>query len=109
MEQLSELSELTCEGLEALIHQLFALVQSLTERVRDLEGRLSKNSRNSSKPPSSDGLKRTSSLQEPVKRGLEVSRDTRPRACNAPRPRTRSHGWNYLHKVTPVQLRCSGR
>ena len=38
--------------------QLADTVGKLTERIKDLEGRLAKNSRNSSKPPSSDGLKK---------------------------------------------------
>ena len=51
--------------LEASVQQLKVTVVHLTNhvnelqtRVRDLEARLSKNSSNSSKPPSSDGLKR---------------------------------------------------
>ena len=41
---------------DALIVQLSAAVEELTTRVAQLEARLGKNSRNSSKPPSSDGL-----------------------------------------------------
>jgi transposase len=44
--------------LEATIQQQQIRIQQLETRVRDLEARLSKNSSNSSKPPSSDGLKR---------------------------------------------------
>ena len=36
---------------------MFAQVKALNARVADLEGRLVKDSRNSSKPPSSDGFK----------------------------------------------------
>jgi hypothetical protein len=36
---------------------LFAQVKALTAKVADLEGRLMKDCRNSSKPPSSDGFK----------------------------------------------------
>src|SRR5664280_1836191 len=44
---------------EALVDIILALqeqVQALTKRVTELEDRLNKNSRNSNKPPSSDGL-----------------------------------------------------
>lgn len=44
--------------LEATIQQQQIRIQQLETRVQDLEARLSKNSSNSSKPPSSDGLKR---------------------------------------------------
>lgn len=47
-------------------HQLTAKVSHLTARVHELEGQLAKNSSNSGKPPSSDGLatpKRTNSLR----------------------------------------------
>jgi transposase len=67
-----DLSLLTSQDKDELIRALFALVQSqkktietLTERVKELEAQISKNSRNSSKPPSSDGLKKTQSLRVP--------------------------------------------
>lgn len=44
--------------LRALVRQLSEQVATLTAKVAELEGRLAKNSRNSSKPPSSDGLNR---------------------------------------------------
>ena len=51
---------------QALIQQLTCQVQQLTARVTDLEAQLAKNSSNSGKPPSSDGLekpKKTNSLR----------------------------------------------
>ncbi len=42
--------------LRALVVDLSAQVADLTAKVTELQGRLAKNSRNSSKPPSSDGL-----------------------------------------------------
>lgn len=44
--------------LRGLVRQLLEQVATLSARVAELEGRLAKNSRNSSKPPSSDGLNR---------------------------------------------------
>jgi len=65
MGPIPDLSQLSVEGLHDLIRQLFATVQTLSARVGELEGQLSKNSKNSSKPPSSDGLKKTTSLRKP--------------------------------------------
>jgi len=65
MEHLPDLSQLSVEGLHDLIRQMFVTMQTLSARVRELEGQLSKNSKNSSKPPSSDGLKKTTSQRKP--------------------------------------------
>ncbi|MDP1610171.1 MAG: IS66 family transposase [Sulfuritalea sp.] len=65
MKELPDLDRLSHADKDELIRALFAQVQALTKqvetltaRVVELEGRLAKNSRNSSKPPSSDGLNR---------------------------------------------------
>ena len=50
-----QLSKLSHEQKDDLILHLFAQLEKLTRRVEDLESQLAKNSRNSSKPPSSDG------------------------------------------------------
>ena len=75
MHELPDLSRPSISGKDALIVALFeqvkqvarltALVQTLSARVQELEGQLRKNSRNSSKPPSSDGLaKKPKSLRQ---------------------------------------------
>ena len=51
-----ELLQLDQESLVEIILQLQAQVQTLNQRLSELQARLNKNSRNSSKPPSSDGL-----------------------------------------------------
>ncbi len=51
-----ELFQLDKETLVEIILQLQEQVQALTQRVEELESRLNQNSRNSSKPPSTDGL-----------------------------------------------------
>ena len=53
------------EAVVSLVTQLLSHLNRLETRVNELEDRLSKNSRNSSKPPSSDGFgKRTKSLRK---------------------------------------------
>ena len=70
MDELPELSRLSIGEKDQLIRDLWLLVRSLgvqvttletqvttlQAKVKELEGRLAQNSRNSSKPPSSDGL-----------------------------------------------------
>ena len=63
MQQLPDLNQLRHAQKDELIHALWAMVQALTAQVQAqqvqidaLQARLNQNSRNSSKPPSSDGL-----------------------------------------------------
>ena len=72
MKELPDLSSLSHTQKDELILTLWAMVQSLTARVEtltaevaELKGRLSKDSHNSSKPPSADGLKKPKSLRKP--------------------------------------------
>jgi len=60
-----EISATYDQGKEAMIALFNATFRKLAERMQVLEDQLAKNSRNSSKPPSSDGLKK-----KPTKRGL---------------------------------------
>jgi transposase len=46
------------DAMVALVGSLIRVVQALSERVQALEDQLAKNSHNSGKPPSSDGLKK---------------------------------------------------
>jgi transposase len=58
-------SEERIAELEALVVQQAGQIAALLARVQELEARLAKDSHNSSKPPSSDGLKRkTKSLRQ---------------------------------------------
>lgn len=57
------------DAVIALVESLIARINQLEERVEALENQVSKNSRNSSKPPSGDGFgKRTKSLRQPSER-----------------------------------------
>lgn len=56
MDALPDLDRQTPAEKNDLIRGLFAQVAALTAQIRELEGRLALSSRNSSKPPSTDGL-----------------------------------------------------
>jgi transposase len=59
--ELEDLSSLSHAQKDELIRMLFEKFRELSLRVAELEARLSKDSHNSSKPPSSDGLAKKSS------------------------------------------------
>ena len=74
MQKRPELSKLSVAEKDVLILELFdrldalmKTVQTLQQRIDTLEGQLRKDSHNSHKPPSSDGLgkKRTQSQRKP--------------------------------------------
>jgi len=52
------------DAVFALVKTLLAQIAVLAARVKELESRINTNSRNSGKPPSSDGLARTKSLRK---------------------------------------------
>jgi transposase/uncharacterized coiled-coil protein SlyX len=51
-------------AFEQIFQQQAMQIAALTERVKQLESQINTNSKNSGKPPSSDGLKRTKSLRK---------------------------------------------
>ncbi|MCZ7539561.1 MAG: DUF6444 domain-containing protein [Anaerolineae bacterium] len=53
------LHELDKATLVAIILELREMIGQLTARIQDLEDQLAKNSGNSGKPPSSDGLRKS--------------------------------------------------
>ena len=59
-----EIHQAFLEGEEAVVALIEQTVGRLAERVQALEDQLAKNSRNSSKPPSGDGLKKVFDLPE---------------------------------------------
>ena len=70
MQKINVIAELTLQAMDKRGKVLQGQVEALTNeverlrlRVKELEGQASKNSKNSSKPPSSDGLKKTTSLR----------------------------------------------
>ena len=71
-QELPDLGKLTGAQKDALIVDLFDLVKDLrtevvrlTKGVEELEGRLAKDSHNSSKPPSTEGLRKPKSQRKP--------------------------------------------
>lgn len=54
----SELDQMSHAEKDALILRLFDLLEGLEKRMKEVEQKVEKNSRNSSQPPSSDGLRR---------------------------------------------------
>jgi len=74
VQELPDLSQLSHSEKDELIRLLWSMLQSqgkqiaaLQAQVADLQSRLNKNSRNSSKPPSSDGL------NKPAPKSLRVA------------------------------------
>jgi transposase len=54
----------TVQQLRALVEQQSAEIRELKDRVKTLEKQLNQNSRNSSKPPSSDGFRKPTNLRQ---------------------------------------------
>jgi len=58
MLELPDLSKVTEVQKDELVKQLYQLIVTLEARIKELEGQTSKDSHNSSKPPSSDVAKK---------------------------------------------------
>jgi transposase len=67
----AELDRMSHAEKDALILKLFDLLEGLERRLKELEEKVEKTSRNSSKPPSSDGLRKGAA--EPRRRGEKPS------------------------------------
>jgi transposase len=64
MDELPDLERLSVAEKDELIRVLWAVVGQLRAEVAELKARLAQNSRTSSKPPSSDGLRKPKSLRK---------------------------------------------
>jgi len=62
-EQFQELADQGPDAVFALVSTLQEQVETLSARVKELENRLGKNSKNSSKPPSTDGFRKPVTLR----------------------------------------------
>ena len=84
-----------------------AEMAAMQARIAELERRLSLNSSNSGKPPSSDGLKKTvrvSSLREPSGKSRAARKAIRGRRCVEPRRRMRSS--TIIRRPAPGVAHC---
>jgi transposase len=57
-EEIDSVCAVGSAAVKGLVEQLCTVIRALEARVRTLEEQLAKNSRNSGKPPSSDGLRK---------------------------------------------------
>jgi len=127
MNELPDLARLTVGEKDELIRDLWSLVRTLSAQVTtlqtkvlELEAQLAQNSRNSSKPPSSDGLNKPKpkSLRKRGERPTggqkghkghtleKVAQPDRIIRMRRPRSATYANGHCPRHKL-PKSVRCS--
>jgi transposase len=104
------------QSLEKQVVWLMAQVQGLVTKVQQLEARLAKDSSNSSKPPSSDGLgkkPKTSSLRgksgrkpggQPGHTGRTLERVSNPDHVEIHSPKACEHCQNNLSEIVAVNV-----
>lgn len=102
---------------QTLIHQLTSQVHQLTARVHELEGQLAKNSSNSGKPPSSDGLaksQKTSSLRgksgkkpggQLGRKGVNLEPVSNPDKVTVHSPKTCSECQTSLEAIAAIAIK----
>ena len=72
IEKLPDLKLLSSEQKDHLIVEMFSCIQKLEEELKELRAQIAKNSSNSNKPPSSDGLKKPAPKSARKKSGLNT-------------------------------------
>jgi transposase len=91
------------EALQTMVLAQQQQIELLTARVKELEDRLGKNSKNSSKPPSTDGLRKPVSLRP--KTGRKPGAQKRHRGCTLTLTDTPDH--TVFHD--PTLCSCCGK
>jgi len=83
-EQILQISKGDTE-IAAFITMLTQRIEQLEARVQDLERQLNQNSKNNSKPPSSDGLRKPTNLRQAGgKKGAPKGHKGHASLCGAP-------------------------
>ena len=92
IEKLPDLKLLSSEQKDHLIVEMFSCIQKLEEELKELRAQIAKNSSNSNKPPSSDGLKKPAPKSARKKSGLNTGGQ-------------QGHMGNTLERDLPASLR----